>query len=164
MNAWKNILAVAAIIAFAQTGLAQQSGKAEQEEARRDQLRAAVQEICPVSGNKLGSMGPPVKAAVGEKKEEIFLCCKGCANGKIDPKHWQTIHSNIAEAQGKCPVMKNELPKGAKWTIVEGQVVYVCCPPCIKKIEAEPEKFLQQVDAYYMASLKAAKEKAESRK
>ena len=131
----------------------------EEVQARRDQMRVAVQEICPISGQELGSMGDPVKVTVGEAKEEVFLCCKGCLKGKIKPEHWATIHANIAVAQGRCPIMKKELPEGAKWTVVKGEIVYVCCPPCIKKIAANPDESLNQVDAYYMAYL-SAKEQA----
>jgi YHS domain-containing protein len=125
------------------------------EQAKRDQLLAAVQQICPVTGNKLGEHGTPVKVKIG--KEEVFLCCKSCVKGKVEAKHWATIHSNFAKAQGSCPVMKKALPKNAKWTIVNGRVVYVCCPPCIKKIESEPEKYLKIVDQSYSASLKPQK-------
>jgi hypothetical protein len=124
-----------------------------QEAPQRDQLRSAVQGICPVSGQKLGSMGAPVKVKIGE--ETVFLCCKGCLQGKVSAQHWATIHANMARAQGKCPVMKKALPASPKWTIVEGQVVYVCCPPCIAKINADPKTHLQTVDAYYTASLQA---------
>jgi hypothetical protein len=127
-----------------------------EEQARHDQLRIAVQEICPVSGKKLGSMGHPVKVTVGESKEEVFLCCAGCAKGKINPEYWATIHANIARAQGKCPIMKREIPeKGAKWTVVQGEVIYVCCPPCLKKVAADPEAALAQVDTYYTAYLQS---------
>ena len=51
--------------------------------------------------------------------------------------------------------MKKDLPKQPKWTVVEGQIVYVCCPPCTKKIEADPETYLQKIDELYVASLKA---------
>ncbi len=127
--------------------------QADQTQANRDQLRIAVQEICPVSGKKLGSMGNPIKAKIGEST--VFLCCQGCLKGKVNPQHWATIHGNIAKAQGICPVMKHKLPKNPKWTIVEGQVVYVCCPPCTKKIASDPKTFLQQVDGLYSASLQA---------
>ncbi|QDV73788.1 hypothetical protein [Botrimarina mediterranea] len=123
----------------------------------RDQLRIAVQDICPVSGEKLGSMGEPLKVQVGE--ETVFLCCKGCMGKQIKREHWGTIHANFAKAQGICPVMGNDLPKTPKWTIVEGQVVYVCCPPCTKKLAAEPQLYLRKVDALYTAHLdKKAKE------
>lgn len=121
--------------------------------SHRDQIHIAVQEICPVSGEKLGSHGEPIKVKIGE--EAVFLCCKGCLQGKVSSQHWATIHANFAKAQRICPVMKHELPKNPKWTIVEGQIVYVCCPPCTKKIAADPQAFLQQVDDLYLASLQA---------
>lgn len=122
-----------------------------------DALHIAVQRICPVSGQKLGEHGPPIKVTVGEHKEQVFLCCKGCLKQKIDPQHWGTIHANFAKAQRICPVMKKELPDNPKWTIVDGQIVYVCCPPCMKKIEADPKTFLHQVDELFAASLEARK-------
>jgi YHS domain-containing protein len=125
------------------------------EQQKRDQLRAAVQDVCPVSGEKLGSMGDPIKVQVGP--ETIFLCCKGCLKQKINPAHWATIHTNFAKAQRICPVMKKDLPKSPKWTVVEGQIIYVCCPPCKKKIAADPQKYLRAINALYAASLDARK-------
>jgi len=152
MKRVRTIVALSVAIAMCPALRAQNPSNAASERARSDQLRAAVQQICPVSGNRLGEHGAPVKVKVG--KEEVFLCCKGCLNGKIDAKHWATIHANFAKAQRQCPVMKNPLPKNPKWTIVEGRIVYVCCPPCIKKIEADPKTYLKMVDASYAASIK----------
>jgi hypothetical protein len=129
---------------------------------RRTQLRVDVQEICPVTGEKLGSMGKPITVVIGKQKETVFLCCKGCAKGKLDPTHWATIHANIARAQGNCPIMKQPLPKKSTWTMVQGQLVYVCCPPCIKKIEARPDESLAQVDAYYTAYLEKKKQQEQT--
>ncbi|REJ65715.1 MAG: hypothetical protein DWQ31_17410 [Planctomycetota bacterium] len=136
-------------LVIALTGLC--SFASAQELSQRDQLRIAVQGICPISGQQLGSMGTPIKVQVGE--ETVFLCCKGCLQKQINPQHWATIHANFAKAQRICPVMKHELPKNPKWTIVEGQIVYVCCPPCTKKIAADPETYLRKVDELYTASL-----------
>lgn len=127
-----------------------------------DQLRIAVQKICPVTGGKLGSMGDPVKAKIGQ--EEVFLCCDGCLSAKVNRDHWATIHANIAKAQAKCPVMNRALPENAKWTIVEGQIVYVCCPPCTKKIEADSKTHLQKVDALYAASIRESKRNLDEKK
>lgn len=146
MSFARMFFAMALVVGFVQTAAAQQL-------TERDRLRIAVQDICPVSGEKLGSMGDPIKVTVGPEHEEIFLCCKGCLKRSINPDHWATIHANIAKAQGRCPIMKKELPAGAKWTVVQGEVIYVCCPPCIKKIAAHPEESLEQVDAYYTAYL-----------
>ncbi len=121
--------------------------------SKRDQLRVAVQEICPTSGEKLGAHGAPIKVRVG--KETVFICCQGCLKDKINPQHWATIHANVFKAQGICPIMKKKLPANPKWTIVEGQIVYVCCPPCTKKIAVDPKTHLKKVDELYTASLKA---------
>ena len=129
--------------------------RAGQTQTNREQLRIAVQEICPASGDRLGEHGAPIKVKVGQ--ETVFLCCQGCLKDKIDPTRWATIHANFARAQRICPVMKKELPRNQKWTFVNGQIVYVCCPPCIKKIVADPETHIQQVDELYTASLQQAK-------
>jgi hypothetical protein len=129
--------------------------KAE-ELSKSDQIRSAVQDICPVSGQKLGAHGQPTKVKIGD--EVVFLCCKRCLNGKVKAEHWSTIHANFAKAQGICPVMKKPLPQNPKWTVVDGRIVYVCCPPCTKKIEADSETFLKAVDELYAASLKKAQE------
>ena len=144
------VLAVA--VALGPAVMAQSPSIESGEKAKSDQVRAAVQQICPMSGNKLGEHGAPIKVKIG--KEEVFLCCKGCLKSKVDAKHWATIHANYAKAQKECPVMKKALPKSPKWTIVEGRIVYVCCPPCIKKIEADPKTYLKMVDASYAAAAK----------
>ena len=133
------------------SGVGQVAGAGEL--TRRDRLRIAVQEICPVSGQKLGEHGPPVKVQLGQ--QTVFFCCQGCLHGKVSPQHWATIHANFARAQRICPVMKKELPAQPKWAFVQGQIVYVCCPPCTKKLAAEPEKYLRQIDELYTASLQA---------
>jgi hypothetical protein len=139
-------------VTFAVVALAGLSIVSAQEVSRHDQIHIAVQEICPVSGQKLGDHGAPLKVKIGE--EALFVCCRGCLQGKqVDPQHWATIHANFAKAQRICPIMKKELPANPKWTVVEGQIVYVCCPPCTEKIAAEPQKFLQQLDELYLASL-----------
>lgn len=145
MNKSKMLFAVVLVMSFGQIADAQQL-------SNRDRLRVSVQEICPISGSKLGTHGIPLKVQVG--KEQVFLCCKSCLKGKINPQHWATIHANFAKAQGKCPVMKEALPANPKWIIVQGQIVYVCCPPCTKKIVNAPEKYLRMIDDYYTTSLK----------
>ena len=93
--------------------------------SKYDQIKATVQQICPVSGNPLGSKGDLMKVKIGA--EEVFLCCKGCAKGQINKEHWVTIHKNFAAAQGICPVMEKPLPKNPKFTTINGQTVYICC-------------------------------------
>lgn len=120
--------------------------------SNRHQMKIAVQKICPVSGNPLGSMGPPLRVKAGGM--DLFLCCEGCKEGKVDKQHWATIRNNFKTAQAKCPVMEKALPANAKSTVVDGQLVFVCCPPCTKKIHKDPATFLPKIEAYYMASLR----------
>ncbi|MFW6171230.1 MAG: hypothetical protein ACODAD_12125 [Planctomycetota bacterium] len=115
--------------------------------------KTRAQAICPVTGNQLGSHGTPVKVKIG--RETLFLCCKGCRSGQTNPEHWTAIHANFAKTQATCPVMGHELPANAKWTIVDGQVIYVCCPPCIRKVEADPETYLGKLAALYRKSVSA---------
>ena len=97
-------------------------------------------------------MGDPIKVKAGSM--DLYLCCEGCKEGKVNKEHWATIRGNIARAQGICPVMEKELPANAKSAVIDGQLVFVCCPPCTKKIEEEPAKLLGKIDSYYMASLR----------
>ena len=42
----------------------------------QDQAAVRKQQVCPVSGEPLGSMGKPYKVTVDG--HEVFLCCQGC--------------------------------------------------------------------------------------
>lgn len=122
------------------------SANAEEKDGlgKTERLLVKAQQICPVMGKDLTKMGGPLKAKVGE--ETVFLCCKGCFKGKIQKEHWEQIQANLIAAQGKCPVMDKPLPKNPTSTVVEGRRVFVCCPPCTKKVQADPEKYLARVD------------------
>jgi len=110
-----------------------------------DALLIAAQNICPVSGKDLRAMGGPVKAKSGD--QAVFLCCKECLGKPISKENWAKVTANLAAAQGRCPVMNRPLPQGAKAVVVNGRRIFVCCPPCIGKIQANPDKFLAVVDA-----------------
>ena len=150
----KILFTMTLIVGVSQIANSQERSTRDNEKQKRDQLRITVQTICPISGRKLGDHGSPIKVTVGKDKEVIFLCCKKCLKRKINPKHWAKIHTNFAQAQRICPVMKKPLPKSPKWTIVEGQIVYICCPPCTQKIAAAPKAYLQKIDQLYTASIK----------
>jgi YHS domain-containing protein len=153
----KTLSVAAVILGLGYVALADEGSQEDKRQAKRDRLHAAVQKICPVSGMRLGEHGAPIKVKVG--KETLFLCCKACLKRKIDPRHWAKIHANFAKAQRICPVMKHELPKKPKWTIVEGQIVYVCCPPCTKKVEADPKAYLKAIDGLYAAWLESERKR-----
>ncbi len=166
MKLWKTTLttlvAVTMLVTLSQSASADEGhnhAHGHSKLTKRDQLKVAAQKICPVSGKKLGGMGTPLKIKIGQ--EELFLCCNGCTTGQVSREHWGTIHANFAKAQGECPVMEKPLPKNPKWTIVNGQIVYICCPPCSKKIQADPKTYLTKLDALYAKS--QAKNKAATR-
>ncbi|QDS89020.1 Archaeal TRASH domain protein [Rosistilla ulvae] len=129
--------------------------------ASEQQLAAAAiarQKICPVSGKPLGSMGDPV--AVDVNGQKLYVCCAGCVNAvKSDPAKYAAGRPQITvttatqadaaaiAAQKVCPVMDE--PLGGMGTPIKVMVgnkpIYLCCKGCIKKIQAEPAKYLAMV-------------------
>lgn len=122
--------------------------------SEEDQLHIAIQQICPVTGEKLGAMGTPIKVQV--EGQIVFLCCKGCMSKQLDPQHWATIQDNFAKAQGTCPIMGKPVTAKSKSTVVNGHKIFICCPPCAKKIQANPEAALQKVHTGYTAYVRKA--------
>ncbi len=52
-----------------------------------DRASAEKQHFCPVSGEMLGTMGPPVKMAV--KDQDVWICCNGCKDKLLaDPDEY----------------------------------------------------------------------------
>jgi YHS domain-containing protein len=52
-----------------------------------DRVAALAQRICPVSGEKLGGMGTPIKVTV--KGRDVFLCCPSCKEDLMkDPEKY----------------------------------------------------------------------------
>ena len=149
----KTILTLAIMAMFATATLAQtQQGRQTETKStltESDQLQIAVQKICPVNGEALGSVGEPVKVKVGQ--QVAYLCCQGCQGKQINAEHWKTIQSNIARAQGTCPIMGKPVDATMKSTVVNGQQVFVCCPPCIAKIQADVDSSLKKVNASYVS-------------
>lgn len=142
------------ILVFSASSFAQ-SKKDETPEQRRERLRVAVQAICPVSGESLTGHAKPVKMTNPETMEVLYVCCAECLKSKPDNKHLDKIRSNFAKAQGHCLVMtENEISSKSKHGVVDGHFVYVCCPPCVKKITADPAKYLSKLDDLYEAFLK----------
>jgi hypothetical protein len=136
--------------------------------ASESQLAAAAiarQKICPVSGKPLGSMGQPV--AVDINGGVIYVCCAGCADAvKANPAKYATGRPQITvttataadaaliKKQAKCPVMDEPLGSMGQpiKVLVGDKPIFLCCKGCIKKIQAEPQKYLgilaqQGVDA-----------------
>lgn len=61
--------------------------------ATDDALPESTQQTCPVTGEKLGSMGSPIPVTVGGKT--IQVCCQGCvAAVKKNPEKYLKIVAN----------------------------------------------------------------------
>ena len=51
-----------------------------------------------------------------------------------------------SKKQTTCPVMGGEVDK-TQYVDVKGKRIYVCCPPCAKKIKADPDTYLKKMKA-----------------
>jgi hypothetical protein len=106
-------------------------------------------DTCPVSGEKLGSMGEPVVFV--HQNQEIQLCCKGC---RKDFDNGATkFMSKIEEANKKVKPYKQDTclysgePLGAKPRVVvfQFQEVKFCCRDCEKEFRKDPKPHLAKL-------------------
>lgn len=111
---------------------------------------------CPVSGEKLGSMGDPVALTVEGRK--VKLCCKGCVS-KIekDPvKYLALVDEGFSSQQrpyyplSTCVVSGEPLVEDGKDIALEvvhkNRLFRLCCKGCIKKLKADPETYFTALD------------------
>jgi hypothetical protein len=125
-----------------------------------DQLMIAAQKTCPISGEALGEMGPPVKTKIGD--QTIFICCKGCVGKEISAENRQKLTANLIAAQGVCPVLGKPLPKDAASIVVNNRQIFVCCKMCLAKIQADPASYIAKVDTMLEKNLHDKQEKKRS--
>jgi hypothetical protein len=122
--------------------------------SKRSSLRIAVQKICPISGRELPRDKKLPKWIDPATKEELYLCCDKCITNTPDSKHLETIRERQASAQGECLVMENEVSSDSKSQIIGGYRIFVCCPPCFKKVEKAQEKYFSKLDSLHEQFLK----------
>jgi hypothetical protein len=71
-----------------------------------DRESAQQQRTCPITGNRLGVMGPPLKVAIGE--ETVWLCCSSCKEESLkDP---QATLAKVAELKRGNATQKEVVP------------------------------------------------------
>lgn len=137
-----------------------------------DREVAAAQGFCAVMvDHRLGTMGPPLKIAIGS--ETVFLCCEACeAKATADPNKTlaavkalkanvqaaaemeaifaklSPVDRRLAKAQGFCAVMADN-PLGSMGTpiklMVKDQPVFLCCAGCRRRALANPDQTLATV-------------------
>ena len=111
---------------------------AEKVTAQRDGLKklTKVQTNCPVSGE------PVSEKSFSEKGDhKVFFCCDKCkAKYEAEPAKYSAKLTSCYTYQAVCPVMGEEIDPTC-FKDFGTQRVYFCCPMCIKKLTADPEKY-----------------------
>ncbi|HVS09321.1 MAG TPA: hypothetical protein VMS76_05545 [Planctomycetota bacterium] len=113
-------------------------------------------EQCPVSGEKLGSMGEPLDHVYGTRL--VRFCCKGCIKGlNKDPKKVLAQIDEALIAQQKasyplstCVISGEDLDAegGAPVDFLYGvRLVRFCCKQCIGEFKKDPDAHLSKLDA-----------------
>lgn len=126
----------------------------EETASKRDSLRIAVQKFCPVSGRELPKDQSLPKWTDTTTKEQLFVCCDKCVTGTPDSKYLEKIRERQASAQRECLVMENEVSSESKSQIIGGYRIFVCCPPCFKKVEKAQDKYFSKLDSLHEQFLK----------
>lgn len=122
--------------------------------SKRDSLRIAIQKICPVSGRELPRDQSLKQWTDPATKESLYVCCDKCVDGKPDTNYVEKIRARQADAQGVCLVMENAVTATSKSQIIGGYRIYVCCPPCFKKVEKSQDKYFSKLDSLHEQFLK----------
>jgi hypothetical protein len=142
-----------------------------------DQEWVEAQDLCPVSGKRLGSMGTPVQVTI--KDQPVFLCCESCRDkaladpdktlAKVEELTVQTSRAKLSpedrrlvDAQDFCAVMEDSrlgaMGEPLK-VMIKGKPVFLCCKGCEKKALANPDKTLAKVEELKAKHKTAAPEK-----
>lgn len=112
---------------------------------------------CPVSGQKLGSMGKPVVKTI--QGREVRFCCGGCVESfESDPTtYWRKADPEIAKQQlpyyplDTCIVTGEPLTEDGEFVgvdhVYKNRLVRLCCKTCVGKFEADPIPYLTKLDS-----------------
>ena len=73
----------------------------------------------------------------------------GCEESEpAEPAQTKTVAAALETVQTTCPVMKGGAIDKKIFTEYKGKKVYFCCPECIDKFKAEPEKYIAQLPQF----------------
>ena len=109
------------------------------------------QTLCPVKGGAIDK-----SQYVDADGKRIYVCCPGCLD-KVRKNPAQFIKQlesqgitldkapTAAVPQTKCPVMGENIDK-SQYVDADGKRIYVCCPDCISKVKANPEKYIKEME------------------
>ena len=118
--------------------------------------------VCPVSGEILGTMGDPV--TINVEGREIRLCCAGCEKTvRAKPaKYLAKIDAEMIANQtpfyplDTCMISGKPLGDDIIDVIHNNRLVRFCCEGCPDQFAAAPAKFLAKLDRAAIAKQKDA--------
>jgi len=114
-------------------------------------------ETCPVSGEKLGSMGEAIVLDVDGR--QVKLCCKGCVKKfeQDKAKHLAVVDEGLTAQQlpyyplDTCIVSGEPLVEDGKSVAVDvvigNRLFRTCCKECVKALNKNSGKYLAELDA-----------------
>lgn len=113
-------------------------------------------DTCPVSGQKLGSMGEPLIKTI--EGREVRFCCGGCV-GRFEAdtaKYFTEMDKAIAKQQmpyyplDTCVVTGEPLAIDGEDIAInhvyKNRLVRLCCKGCVRDFEADPAKHMAKLD------------------
>ena len=109
---------------------------------------AEKQTTCPIMGGDIDK-----NLYVDAEGKRIYVCCAGCIEKvKADPKKYITqledqgiTLDKTPVFQTTCPIMGGDIDKNL-YVDAEGKRICVCCAGCIKKVKADPKKYITQLE------------------
>lgn len=124
--------------------------------AKPEKLKRYTLHTCPVSDEKLGSMGDAYVHRY--KQREIKFCCKSCLSDfNQDPaKYILKIEQAEAKAAGlkpypltSCIVSDEKLGEMGEPYVhkYKGQEIKFCCKSCLSEFNEDPARFLKKIEA-----------------
>ncbi len=105
------------------------------------------QTTCPIRGEALKDR----KTFVDYEGQRIYFCCPMCIKKFRefpDAALWKMYQDGVRpeSIQTACPVTGEELENRDNYVDVLNKRIYVCCPKCVKKVAADPAKYLDQLE------------------
>ncbi len=118
------------------------------------------QTTCPLNDGKIDK-----NLYVDADGKRIYVCCAGCIEKiKADPQKYIKQLEDQGITLDKTPVSQTTCPlNGGKidknlYVDADGKRIYVCCAGCIEKIEADPQKYIEQLEDQGITLEKTVKE------
>ena len=160
MKAHKNtVLAIALVLIASFSASAQMHGDGKMNPAKKMESKEMMKadypiDYCLVSGEKLGTMGEPVKYDYNGR--EIQFCCGGCVSAfEKDPAAYVAkLDAAVIMEQKESYPLETCVVSGGKLGsmgdpidyVYKNQLVRFCCSGCIETFKKNPDKYLKKLN------------------